>query len=223
MISDLVTKFDIDTENELKNALGKAFPDIGFYGEETGGTLNGTFWLVDPIDGTQHFVRGLPFCSTMLALIKDGEPVFSVINLFATQEVFVAEKGKGAVCNDSALKVSSRPLIESFISFESNPSVVTNAEIRKSLKSKTWFLQTLNAGFEFAMVASGKLDGRIQLDPYGGVHDYAAGALLVREAGGVVANIGSANYDFKNFNFLATNPVVYRELTEGEGAIFANG
>jgi fructose-1,6-bisphosphatase/inositol monophosphatase family enzyme len=70
------------------------------------------------------------------------------------------------------------------------------------------------------MVASGKLDGRIMLDPYGKDYDLLPGALLVAEAGGVVANIGSSNYDYKNFNFIAANPAVYHDLTDGNDVIF---
>ena len=78
----------------------------------------------------------------------------------------------------------------------------------------------ISAGFEYAMVASGKLDARISLDPYGKIWDFAPGSLLVAEAGGVVANIGSKGYDYRNFNFIAANPVIYKELTEGKNPLF---
>lgn len=70
----------------------------------------------------------------------------------------------------------------------------------------------MSAGFEFTMIAQGKIDGRIQIDPFDSYYDYAAGALLVLEAGGVVTNFGSDKYDFKNLNFVATNSIIYREL-----------
>lgn len=220
-VADLVTKFDRETEETIKISLAKHFPEIGFYGEEGGGTLEGTFWLVDPIDGTQHFVRGLPFCSTMIALIENGEAIFSTINLFTSNEIFVAEKGKGSTCNDQPISVSQRPLKEAFVSFESNQTIAKNRKLREALRERTWLFQTLNAGFEFAMVAAGKLDARIQLDPFGEVHDFAAGALLIKEAGGIVTNLGSDKYDFQNLNSIAANPIIYQELTSGEQALFS--
>ena len=77
-----------------------------------------------------------------------------------------------------------------------------------------------SSGFEFAMVASGKLDGRLCFDSYGKDYDFAPGSLLVEEAGGVVANIGSREYDYRNGNFIAANPLVFKQLTEGPDAIF---
>lgn len=81
-------------------------------------------------------------------------------------------------------------------------------------------IQTMSAGFEYAMVASGKLEGRITLDAYGKIWDYAPGSLLISEAGGIVTNIGKETYDYRNLNAIATNPVIYRELTQGADAIF---
>ncbi len=70
------------------------------------------------------------------------------------------------------------------------------------------------------MVASGKLEGRVTLDPYGKIWDYAPGSLLVSEVGGIVTNIGKETYDYRNLNSIVTNPIIYKELTEGETAIF---
>ena len=84
-------------------------------------------------------------------------------------------------------------------------------------------LKFMCAGHEFAMVASGKLEGRIMYDPYGFDYDFAPGSLLVSEAGGVVTNIGSDKYDYRNLNSIAANPKLHQALTEGEGALFPLG
>jgi len=77
----------------------------------------------------------------------------------------------------------------------------------------------INCGWDFAMIASGRLDGRIMKDPWGKQWDYAPGAVLIAEAGGVVANFTSPTYNFHDFDFVATTPQVYADLTEGSDPI----
>lgn len=81
-------------------------------------------------------------------------------------------------------------------------------------------MSTLSAGHELALVASGKLEARVTCDPFGKAWDYAPGALLVSEAGGIVANIGKRTYDYRNCDFIAASPNVYRALAEGPEAVF---
>ena len=81
-------------------------------------------------------------------------------------------------------------------------------------------MDTFNCGWQFAMIASGKMEARIAKDGWGKDWDYAAGSLLVQEAGGVVANIGQKNYQYTNLDLIACNKVIYQELTEGRAAIF---
>lgn len=217
----VVTELDIKIEEFLARELKRRYPMVGFAGEETGGNRNAErFWLVDPIDGTGHFVRGLPFCTTMLALIEKGEVMFSVIYDFVSDSMYVAEKGKGATMNGKVICVSNRPLAESYMGFETNLDQKENQGLYHALRNRCVFVKTVSSGFEHAMVACGKLDGRICKDPYGKDYDYAAGSLLVAEAGGRVANLGVATYDYRNLNFIAANPIIYKELTETGGAVF---
>lgn len=219
--SDIVTKLDKDTEKYLASEFAKFDKSIGFRGEESGIiTESDTTWLVDPIDGTQHFVRGMPFCTSMVALIDKGHVVLSAIYNFVTDEMYWAIRGEGAYCNNRQIYVSDRRLGESLIAFESDLSVNGNMDLNNKLRKKTIIFQTINSGFEFTMVACGKLDGRIAKDPFGYDWDYAPGSLLVSEAGGVVRNIGNNSYDYKNHDYLITNQVIYKELTQGPGAIF---
>jgi len=75
----VVTKLDTDVEEFVSDELTKIYPDIGFVGEEHGGNREAArFWIMDPIDGTGHFIRGLPFCTSMIALVEDGHVNFSV-------------------------------------------------------------------------------------------------------------------------------------------------
>jgi myo-inositol-1(or 4)-monophosphatase len=156
----------------------------------------------------------------MLALVDSGEVVFSAIYDFLHDEMYSAEKGKGAFKNNDPIRVSERPLSSAFVSFETRVEVPENADLRNTIREMTDLVTTFSSGWEFAMVASGKIDARICKDPYGMDYDFAPGTLLVSEAGGIVRNIGSNNFDYQNLNFIASNPVVYKDLTEGKAALF---
>jgi myo-inositol-1(or 4)-monophosphatase len=214
--ADLVTELDTAVEAFMTRKLLELYPDIGFVGEEFGGDREQSrFWLMDPIDGTAHFIRGLPFCTSMLALIEDGEVTFSVIYDFLNDQMYWAEKGLGAFCDDRRLHVSERELPDAYYSYEINLRKDENTALFARLFGKGLMVKTISAGWEFAMVADGKLDARICIDPYGKDYDFAPGTFLVKEAGGIVRNIGSETYDYRNLNFIAAAPKVYRDLVEG--------
>ncbi len=84
-------------------------------------------------------------------------------------------------------------------------------------------IQTISAGYEFVLVATGKIEARICFDPFGKDYDFAPGSLLVSEAGGIVANIGLTTYDYRNTNLIAGNKSVFENYTSGEAAIFVLG
>lgn len=219
--SSVVTELDIKVEKFLKEKLNITYPSIQFVGEESGGNRKSdNFWLVDPIDATGHYVRGLPFCSTMLVLIKNQQPVFSVTYDFVNDKIFWAEKGKGAYLDKNKIKVGTRSLSDAYIATEIRIEKPANLKKYLELRKKIVPVQTISAGWEYCMVASGKLDGRICYDPYGKDYDFAPGALLVMEAGGVVTNIGSKKYDYRNTSLIATNKKIYKELTEGTNKVF---
>lgn len=219
---DVITKLDSDIENFIAKKFNDYDSSIGFVGEEFGERKKSErLWLVDPIDGTAHFARGIPFCTTMIALVEDGEVVLTVINNFITNELYIAEKNKGAKLNGKAIHVSNRVLSEAYISLETNIKNEKNLKTHLRLvDKKCMMLHTINCGYEYGLIASGKIEGRICLDPFGKDWDYAPGSLLVSEAGGIVRNIGKNTYDYKDHNFIASNKVVYEELTKGKEAIF---
>lgn len=219
--SDVVTALDRVIETFLAERLKVVDPSITFAGEEFGGVrTDERFWLCDPIDGTSHYIRGTPFCTVMLALIEKGRVNFSVIYDFVNNIAYHAERGKGAWKDTERIHVSTRALAQAYLTHESRLEKPENLEIYMKLRQKGGYLKIFEAGWDFAMVASGKLEGRIQVDPYGKDYDFAPGSLLVEEAGGVVANLGSCTYDYRNTDFIAANPVVYKELTEGPDAVF---
>ena len=218
---DLVTECDLTVEQQLQRNLRAIDPAIGFCGEETGGERNqDRFWLVDPIDGTAHFLRGLPFCTTMVALIEYGDVTFSAIYDFVHDMLYSAQKGRGATVNGAPLQVSNRPLHKAYLGWESNLDIEENRERYHILRKRCMLFKTISSGYEHAMIAAGKLDGRICFDPWGKDYDFAPASLLVHEAGGVVHNLGTSDYHFANVDFIAANPLVYAALVEADDAVF---
>lgn len=219
--ADVVTRLDIEIEKFLAQSLKKHYPTIGFKGEELGFcTKSDMFWLVDPIDGSGYFIRGIPGCTTMLALIDSKEIIFSIIYDFINNNLYHAQQDRGAFCNNKKIHVSNLSPEEGYIYLECNINKYTLPKF-ELLKQITMVLSSgYPPGFEYAMVASGKIEGRINFEPLGCDFDYAAGSLLVKEAGGVVANIGSNKFDYTNLNSLAVNEKYYRVLTQGKNPIF---
>ncbi len=220
-IQDALTKLDISVERFLKDEFAKLYPDISFVGEEDGGDrASERFWLVDPIDGTTYFVRGLPFCTTMVALIEKGEVIFSAIYDFVNDVMYSAEKGLGAKANGEPIHVSDRSLRQALLTVYMN---LDDSEYLRSfllLKKRCHNFRVGASGIEFVMIASGKLDGALYCAAGSKDYDVAPGIFLVSEAGGKVANIGTATYDYKNLNFIAANQVIFAELTQKPEALF---
>lgn len=219
--ASVVTIADQQVEQFLKTEFARLEPGITFVGEEYGGDRTAErLWLIDPIDGTGHYVRGTPFCTTMVSLIEYGEVTFSAIYHFVTDTMFYATKGGGAWRETQRLSVSSRPYGQSYITFETKLDIPENMSLCNRLRAKSGMITMVCSGYEHCMVASGQLEARITYDGYGQDYDFAPGTLLIREAGGMVANIGVATYDYRNTNYIAANPLVFAALTRGNEAIF---
>ena len=213
-----VTAHDKEVEAHLARELGLLDAAISFVGEERGGNRSARkFWLCDPIDGTVAFIEGRPHCTTMLALIEEGKPRFSIIYDFVNDVLYHAEQGHGAYENGKQICVSKRGPSEATIGIETQ-----DAELFERLAKRYKLFRTMTAGHEFALVAKGEIEGRVCFKPYGQDYDFAPGTLLVSEAGGVVKNIGSDSYDYKNLDFITANRPVYEALTFGPNAPFPN-
>lgn len=220
--TDAVTQIDRDVEKFLKTELQYVYADIEFVGEEFGGNRDAkTFWLCDPIDGTENYIRGLPFCTTMLALIDDGAVVFGAIYDFVNDDLYWAEKGKGAYKNNEPIRVSNRDMKCAFVANELRSTTPEQVELyQRVYNSGLMVPKIVAAGYEFVQVAKGTWDARIHCEPWGKDFDFAPGIILIQEAGGIVANIGTHDFNYKNRNFIAANPVLYKQLTEGDDPLF---
>lgn len=219
--ADIVTEVDQAVEKYLAAEFTSLDPTIAFVGEEYGGDRSAErFWLVDPIDGTQLYVRGLPFCTTMVTLIEQNKPTMGIIYDFVQDILYYAMAGSGAFANDRPLQVSDRGWQEAFVGYESKIEKPGNLEKYLEVKAGAYPVKFMSSGYEYILVATGQIDGRITYDPYGFDYDFAPGCLLVQEAGGVVSNIGSSSYDYRELNTIAANPRLHAALTAGDAAIF---
>lgn len=217
---DAVTQIDQDVELFLKERLATITPEIAFVGEEFGGDRSAErFWILDPIDGTGCYLRGLPYCTTMLALVDHGVVTHSIIYDFVRDELFHAERSKGAYRDGERIHVAGDRFKSVYISCETNTKHTDNHELFFAIRNSVGFFAHIAAGYEFALVACGKADGRIAYDAFGKDYDFAPGSLLVEEAGGIVRNFGSESYDYTNYNFIAVSPFALQKLLQND--IFA--
>jgi myo-inositol-1(or 4)-monophosphatase len=207
-----VTAFDKELEQLMRDALTSFDASIGLEGEELGKSGNqDTFWLIDPIDGTENFVRGLPFVRNMATLITNNRPVFTLVYRPIADELFIASEGGGSFKNGQPIRVSSRPLERTWIDISAPPDKPGSQELIKAL------IPAIN-GFriigDFTYVCQGQVDAQLLYRSGGGPWDYAPRALLFKEAGGHVSNIGLDTYDFRNNDVLMASPGVFDEIMQ---------
>ena len=206
-----VTELDRKVEDILRKELTDFDGSIGFEGEESGSQgSRKTFWLVDPIDGTDSFVRGLPTFRNMATLIDDGQPIFTVVFKPVTDEIYVAAKGEGAFRNGVRIKVSDRPMERARLEIHSPGS---NHDVWAVIEKLARQINAVRISGDFISVAEGKMDGLLVYKNAGGSSwDFAPRSLLISEAGGVVRNLGSDSYDYRRNDMLAANPVIFGQV-----------
>ena len=218
--TELVTDVDRASEALLVAGLRESFPDHTIIGEEGGGVQRASAytWVVDPIDGTNNYAHGFPFFCVTLALLHEGEPILGVTFDPLRDELFVAEAGRGAWCNGQPLRVAETPtLSEALVStgfpynFASEPA--NNAREFVRVHERVQGVRRAGAAaLDLAYVAMGRLDAHweLRLQPW----DAAAGALLVREAGGRVSDWSGAHWTTHSASLVAANPAIQQELVQ---------
>jgi len=215
----VVTEMDTMVEDRLREALHAFDAGVDFSGEEGGADYDKqTFWLTDPIDGTEPFMRGLPFATNMIALIDNGQPIMGIVNNFGRGHYYLAIKGHGATRNGHPIHVSERPIERAFISvgatkpeYRPQPSVEDQLRDKLNVPGIVKFQAT---GTQLVDVANGGIEAHITYMGRPKPWDFAPGALIIQEAGGRVVNVGSDNYDYRNINVLVSNAVVFDQLNE---------
>ena len=187
---DFVTKTDKHVEKILIEELSKIKKNYSFITEETGIIKNNdkeNIWIIDPIDGTTNFLHGIPHFAICIALQSKKEIVSGLIFDPIKDEMFFAEKNKGAFLNNHRLRVSKKNSIEDCL-FSSNHEGVKFSDLNMRYSGCT--------ALDLAYVASGRLDGFFQNQI--NIWDIAAGVLMVQEAGGIVNNFNNLSYDKMN-------------------------
>lgn len=209
----VVTELDKWAEEQLKEALKAFDSNIGFLGEEHGAEGSTELrWLIDPIDGTEHFIRGIPSCVTMMALVEDNEVKVAVLYNFVTHDLYWAIRGKGAWSGEKRLlvsdRVASRAFIDVGIDYENEKDRLFAAKLRKN--TGAIFTRFYGSGHTGMLIASGRIEGRITTLGKGGPWDYAPISLLISEAGGKVSLIDGTPYHYLDYSsFVGASPKIH--------------
>lgn len=215
--SSFVTIADRESEEIIKNIISKNFPTHSILGEETGMTKNDDMyvWHIDPIDGTHNFANGIPIFGVSIALEKQGGLIVGVVYNPATQSLFYTEKGKGAWLNNRQIFVSKEERETGMLTSGFSGGGETR-KLKDAIRTEfpaTFIRSTRNLGcmaLELAFVARGGTEVCVQFGLK--TYDFAAGALLVLEAGGTITNFDGSEWKFPGNKFLASNGVFHTEL-----------
>jgi len=214
--ADFVSAADLKAEQILFEELSKGRPKYGFVMEERGeieGADNSNRWVVDPLDGTTNFLHGLPQFAVSISLERDRQPYAGVIFNPAANELYWAEKGEGAWMNDKRIRVSSRTALEESLfatglPFKGKPGRERSLkEVDKVLAETAGVRRFGSAALDLAFVAAGRFDAYWERDLNS--WDVGAGIVLVREAGGIVAEIDGGSRPMHAGSILAANAEIF--------------
>jgi myo-inositol-1(or 4)-monophosphatase len=219
--ANFVSLADKRAEEMLYTDLDKARPGHGFIGEEGGdraGADKSHTWIVDPLDGTTNFLHGIPQFAISIALQREGTIIAGVIYNPANEELYIAERGKGAFLNDQRLRVAGRRKLNECVIACGLPHIGRgNHELSRlemtAIQDKVAGLRRFGAAsLDMAFIASGRLDGYWErnLQPW----DLAAGQIIVRESGGIVSGIEGDDDPLKTGNVICGNEFVHAELVK---------
>ncbi|BBI35737.1 inositol monophosphatase family protein [Cohnella abietis] len=228
---DLVTEVDKGAERMIRNLIVTHFPTHSFLGEE--GVEPGPeasakalqdksdaeyLWIVDPVDGTTNYVHGFPFFSVSIALAHRGQVIVGVVYDPSKDELFVAERGKGAYVHGRKMQVAnestlSHSLLATGFPADQHVALPANLKSVQALAPKVRNIRVAgSAALHLAYVAAGRLSGfwEYNLSSW----DIAAGSLLVQEAGGRMTDITGESYHLGVRNIVASNNLIHNELIE---------
>jgi myo-inositol-1(or 4)-monophosphatase len=217
--ANFVSSADRRAEETLYQELTKARPGYGFLGEEGGareGADKSHRWIVDPLDGTTNFLHGIPQFAISIALEREDSVVAGLVYNPASEEMFIAEKGKGAFMNEHRIRVAGRKRLADAVVACGLPHI-GRGDLALA-RMETGVMQERVAGLrrfgaaalDLAWVAAGRLDGYWERDlkPW----DMAAGSILVREAGGFVSDCDGGADMFGTGHIAAGNEAIQKEL-----------
>jgi myo-inositol-1(or 4)-monophosphatase len=224
--ANFVSAADHKAEETLYRELSKARPGYGFLMEERGavpGQDDTHRWIVDPLDGTTNFLHGIPLFAISIGLEREGQLVAGLIYNPASDEIFMAEKGKGAFLmgrgpNDRRLRVAARKslgdaVVATGIPHRGRPEHGRFLkEMEVAMREVAGVRRTGSAAIDLAWTAAGRFDAYWEhnIQPW----DLAAGILIVREAGGAVSDLDGGSDMLEKGSVLAGNPLVHKGLLD---------
>lgn len=209
-IGDLRTKADVESEQAIIESLARSFPNFNIYAEESGETNNKSEFtlVIDPLDGTSNFVMGIPDFAISIGLLKGEEAVFGVIYNPVTNQLYTAEKGKGAFLNGKQIHVNNEiEITRSTISYTCgyNTGRAYSERVTNELRGKgvKRIVDHWAPAFDYCLLASGRIEAVISKE--GDLEDYVAAKVIVTEAGGKVTDFSGTSDMGRNQDFVATN------------------
>jgi myo-inositol-1(or 4)-monophosphatase len=213
---DPVTEIDRACEEQIRQILAEAHPEIAFWGEESGASDSNASltWVVDPLDGTKNFVHGYPFVAVAIGLVKDSHPILGVIYDPLRDEIFTAFKDQGAQRNGRPITVSHTERVNEAMVVTSLNSLPPN-QMRLVEKACT-FCQGVRRGgaaaLDLAQIGAGRIDAAWEwnLHPW----DLAAAYVIVTEAQGTMTQPDGSPFNLHAGCVLATNTNLHKAFTE---------
>ncbi|MFT4518302.1 MAG: myo-inositol-1(or 4)-monophosphatase [Halioglobus sp.] len=229
-VNNFVTEVDINAEQEIIYHLQKAYPDHAILGEESGltGSEDAEYcWIVDPLDGTTNFIRGIPHYAVSIACTYRGKLEHAVIVDPVRREEFTASRGRGAQLNGHRIRVSSLPSLDGALLGTGIPFKNHCDDKLEAYSKSIEVLASQSAGIrragaaslDLAYVAAGRLDAfwEIGLAQW----DIAAGALLIREAGGLVSDIDASDNFLASGNIVCGSPKCFKAVLQAVKPLLA--
>ncbi|HSO87423.1 MAG TPA: inositol monophosphatase [Draconibacterium sp.] len=224
--SSIVTKADIESEKKIIEIILEIFPEHNTLGEETGFQFrNSEFtWVIDPLDGTSNFAAGLPWFGVIICVLKNSVPFMSACFLPVQNELYFAEKGKGASLNGEKIAISKETELKNILAAYSldysdeTGKTEREAKVIQQLVSRIRNLRSTNCIIDLCYTADGKLGACINQTTK--IWDIAGPGLIIEEAGGKVTDMQGNLFDFslnadnydRNFTIVGSNKLLHSEL-----------
>jgi myo-inositol-1(or 4)-monophosphatase len=217
--NDFVSEIDRMAEAAIIEIISAAYPQDSFLAEEGGAVIKGdpdTVWIIDPLDGTLNFLHRFPYFTVSIAQRKNNRLEHGVVYNPVTQELFTATRGEGAMLNGKRIRVAERGNLKGSLLSTNLPNEdragleIYENFVRKTLGGVAAFRRTGSTALDLAYVASGFVDGFLccRFSSW----DVAAGVVLVREAGGIIADFEGKDDVFDQQTLLAGNPKMVRAM-----------
>ncbi|MCB1725626.1 MAG: inositol monophosphatase [Chromatiaceae bacterium] len=217
--NDFVSEIDRNAEQAIIDVLRKAYPGHAILAEESGAHGKDEYqWIIDPLDGTTNYLHGFPQFSVSIALTHRGRLENAVVYDPLRDEMYTAARGAGALLNDRRLRVTEQKslqgaLLGTGIPFRDQRYIDAYLGMLKALTRETAGIRRPgSAALDFAYVAAGRLDGFWELGL--SVWDFAAGALLVQEAGGVVSDIRGGSRHLETGNVVTAGVRLHKAMVD---------